>query len=154
MVFNFVLAVIIVLIYSCLKAGTPIYINGVIIIRVCIISTHILNICSSWIVYRLVLVILGGLMVLFTYITRSVTSEKLFVNFNFKGLLLILLVVFTMKYQIVGVSRFLEGGMEDLELSVFYSIMGGMNLILLTCILIITMIISVKMVQVFKGSLK
>lgn len=104
--------------------------------------------------YSLVLVILGGLIVLFTYITRSVTSEKLFVNFNFKGLFFVLLVVFTVKYQIVGVSRFLEGGTEDLELSVFYRIIGGMNLILLTCILIVTIVMSVKIVQVFKGSLK
>lgn len=112
---------------------------------------------TFWFRYILFLVIVGGILVVFVYITRVASNEKFFIKYKFFNLFLIFIIFFIILY--VYIKNFSKN--TDLILNSYEYIINKFfifpyyTIILLIIIyLLVTLIVVVKITQLKLGPLR
>ncbi len=68
----------------------PIRMAGLLIINSVVISFYLLVVTVSWLFYLLILIFLGGVIVIITYITSLAANEKLFISLEAKRIVFLI----------------------------------------------------------------
>ena len=111
------------------------------------VAVFLAFIVSIWTALALILVFLGGIIVIFSYITTVAREDKItfsLTNIFNSGLLAIL---------VLTISRLLLNLYSENFVGTLYSLSRGRILIFLTVYLLITLLAIVKITQAHKGSL-
>nr|UFK32184.1 NADH dehydrogenase subunit 6 [Limassolla emmrichi] len=132
---------------------------GLMLITQTILSISFMNkiMESSWFIMITFLMMIGGLLILFTYMSSIASNDKFKLKFNFVLILIILLIILDdmiMHNQIketLSLNKFLT---SNLSLMKIYSGKSMMLTIMMILYLLLTMISVTKMVKHFKGPLR
>lgn len=128
-------------------------------ILICCLCGIITN--TWWFSYILFIVIIGGLLVLFIYITNVASNEK-FKNIKTKHIILILFIIIFIIFKIenfhyyIKVSDWLNINEYSLNIIIikYYNYPSNIILFLVIIYLLITIIITVKITDLTKGALR
>lgn len=102
---------------------------------------------TKWVSYVIALLFLGGMMIIFLYVTSLANNEKLLLNLNYTGVYLGTLVVTVFSFFLITFNR-----VENLITHIFYSLFTPL-LWFLIFFLLITLFVVVKITESFKGAL-
>nr|YP_009731730.1 NADH dehydrogenase subunit 6 [Limassolla lingchuanensis]QHR79697.1 NADH dehydrogenase subunit 6 [Limassolla lingchuanensis] len=112
---------------------------------------------SSWFIMITFLMMIGGLLILFTYMSSIASNEKFKIKLNMMFMLIIMLIIFDdmmMQQQIkeeLVLNKFM---MSDLSLMKIYNNKSMLLTMLMVLYLLLTMISVTKMVKHYKGPLR
>nr|ASY97973.1 NADH dehydrogenase subunit 6 [Spilomantis occipitalis] len=120
---------------------------------------------SFWFSYILLLIYLGGMLVLFMYVTSLASNEMFFYSNNFFiGLILLPLIFLMMMFLSINYNfNFYESNENNLEMMMMYSNNFLLKLynqpinmitLLIASYLFLTLIAVVKIINIFKGPLR
>nr|YP_010998228.1 NADH dehydrogenase subunit 6 [Penthetria simplicipes]WPM86385.1 NADH dehydrogenase subunit 6 [Penthetria simplicipes] len=162
---NFLLSMIFLLMKHPLMMGMMLLIQTMLTCLIMGIYSH-----SFWYSYIIFIVFLGGMLVLFMYMTSIASNEKIFMNskvfiyFIFIFILLMLLcllidknllypIFYNMEMMNISmkISYFKENSLNLMKL---YNFPNNILLIMLINYLLLTLIIIVKITNIFKGPLR
>uniref|UniRef100_UPI0030036459 NADH dehydrogenase subunit 6 n=1 Tax=Limassolla fasciata TaxID=3019671 RepID=UPI0030036459 len=112
---------------------------------------------SSWFIMITFLMMIGGLLILFTYMSSIASNEKFKIKLNMMFMLIIMLIIFDdmmMQQQIKEELTLNKFTMSDLSLMKIYNDKSMLLTILMVLYLLLTMISVTKMVKHYKGPLR
>lgn len=121
----------------------------ILIISICI-ALIIATFISSWIAFLLFLIYIGGMLIIFAYFVATSPNAPI----NYKIPLLISILTFISLFSILNINSTPYKSNHSLILNTFYSPNTFSTLIILALILLLTMVIVVKIVNLQKGPLR
>nr|UFK32262.1 NADH dehydrogenase subunit 6 [Eurhadina dongwolensis] len=124
-------------------------------ITIIILMNKILS--SSWFAMITFLMMIGGLLIMFMYMSSIASNEKFKLKFNIMFLLIILIMIqdeMMLETQINEMQDMIETKNMNLSLSKIYNEKSMMLTVMLVLYLLLTMISVTKMVKHHKGPLR
>nr|WSP02095.1 NADH dehydrogenase subunit 6 [Ortmanniana ligamentina] len=149
-------------VYSVLSMTLPMYplSLGMMILLLAFITCTIMATMSPWYAYMLFFIFIGGMLVMFAYIASLTPNMTFAVNNQLMPIILTMVTIFILK-SLNSTSNHQTS--PDLSLSIndstqalsfLYSTSGEECVILLACILLFTMVVSVKLCKPKSGALR
>nr|QZP41013.1 NADH dehydrogenase subunit 6 [Geoscapheus dilatatus] len=140
-----------------LAMGLILLIQTIMISMITGLSTH-----SFWFSYMLFLIFIGGMLVLFIYITSLASNEMFIMSTKLLYLMMMItpLLVFLLKMNILNLANqeclmfLMINNSTPLPLLKLYSYPTGMLTIMMAIYLLITLIAVVKIINIFSGPLR
>nr|YP_010567850.1 NADH dehydrogenase subunit 6 [Lampsilis cariosa]UZC55517.1 NADH dehydrogenase subunit 6 [Lampsilis cariosa] len=157
-----ILSLLTIWIYSVLSMTLPMYplSLGMMVLLLAFVTCTIMATMSPWYAYMLFFIFIGGMLVMFAYIASLTPNMTFAINNQVMPIILTLVTIFILK-NLNSPSNHQTN--PDLSLSIndstqalsfLYSTMGEECIILLACILLFTMVVSVKLCKPKSGALR
>nr|ATC73018.1 NADH dehydrogenase subunit 6 [Balclutha sp. EMHAU-2015-Zz052711] len=136
---------------------TPMSLGVMLMIQTFICSIFMSKILSSsWVPMVMFLMLIGGLLILFMYMSSIASNEKFKLNFNFFYLIFIMLLPIDELFFDVQINSNLVifMSLDSYSMSKIYNKGGFMITLFMFCYLLLTMIAVTKIVKVYSGPLR
>ena len=139
-----------ILVFICFSVNHPVLITALVIVISLVVSLMTYQISYFWIFLALILIFLGGVIILFVYITTLANNEKLVIpNFSKTRVVLLILARLIFSFSVFNQPLF----RLIPALGIYFNPISGRNLILLTLYLLMALTRVVKLRQRTRGSL-
>nr|AFQ62164.1 NADH dehydrogenase subunit 6 [Endomychus coccineus] len=131
----------------------PITMGMMLLIQTILISLNIsmLNF-NSWYSYILILIMIGGMLILFIYMTSIASNEKF--NFSYLNLFTIFIIFIPINFMNKSIFNFNSNYNFNLSMSKFYNMPSSLIMLMIIFYLLLTMIAIVKICKLNKGTLQ
>nr|YP_009913084.1 NADH dehydrogenase subunit 6 [Popenaias popeii]QLJ92896.1 NADH dehydrogenase subunit 6 [Popenaias popeii] len=149
-------------IYSVLTMTLPMYplSLGMMVLLLAFLSCTIVATMSPWYAYMLFFIFIGGMLVMFAYIASLTPNMTFSMNNQLMPIILTTLIIFSLKnhnstlnYQ-TNPSLMMSINDTTQALNFLYSTNGISCVIFLACVLLFTMVVSVKLCKPKSGALR
>ena len=135
--------------------SSPIFLTILVIIFIFITCIYINIFSFVWLSFSLIIIFLGGIIILFTYLAALSSREKIFIFLEFKQIFIpinlfiinSLLFIFSKNFSIIPQN--LQNNLKQI-----YFLYWKSSTLFLTFILLLSLLIFVKVVEIYKGPLK
>nr|ATC73030.1 NADH dehydrogenase subunit 6 [Osbornellus sp. EMHAU-2015-Zz052506] len=131
---------------------------GIMLLMQTFLSTFMLAkmFSSSWIAFIMFLMLIGGLLILFMYMSSIASNEKFKTNFKLYSIWMMIMLPCEelMMNSVINENQNSMTWAETISMSKIFNKKGMIITLLMFCYLLLTMIVMIKIIKIYKGPLR